>query len=198
MSGAITPVSSLDLIHFWGWSIKSEAEVTQANPFPKRGVWPMDYHRAGHQICVHDHGTSFYEYGADRDAALKAIADRLEAETCKIVGCVECGRNEARSWDTDCEANLKALGMCFNCAFWHEKLAGKDAPQSVRVEGRHFWIEPDQPGRGGCGMGHGGSKFDIRFHDGRKVVSRNLWAQGDIPNHFKARLPDNAVFEWER
>ena len=34
----------------------------------------------------------------------------------------------------------------------------------------------------------------IRFTDGREVITHNLWHQGTIPKHFRARLPDNAVF----
>ncbi len=43
--------------------------------------------------------------------------------------------------------------------------------------------------------GFGGREFRIRFYDGRTdVVTRNLWHQGIIPEHYRALLPDNA--EW--
>jgi hypothetical protein len=43
-------------------------------------------------------------------------------------------------------------------------------------------------------LGHGGYEFRIKFHDGRKVVTHNLWNGGTIPENFRAALPDNAVF----
>jgi len=78
-------------------------------------------------------------------------------------------------------------------AFWDEKVAVKDKPFSVRVNGSHFIIGPE----GEKYPGFGGQKFHIKFHDGREVITTNLWHQGKIPVSYrfrKTKLPDNAVF----
>jgi hypothetical protein len=42
--------------------------------------------------------------------------------------------------------------------------------------------------------GFGGRKFIILFEDGRKVITTNLWSQGEIPKSFREDLPNNAKF----
>jgi hypothetical protein len=37
-----------------------------------------------------------------------------------------------------------------------------------------------------------GENHLIDFFDGRHIVTHNLWYQGEIPDHFLSRLPDNA------
>lgn len=85
-----------------------------------------------------------------------------------------------------------AAQLCRRCHFWVEKVERRDEARSVRVDGRHFRIREDFDGPGF--RGHGGTRFTIRFHDGREVATRNLWSQGDIPEEWRAELPDNAVF----
>lgn len=47
-------------------------------------------------------------------------------------------------------------------------------------------------------FGFGGGKWVVRFHDGREVVTHNLWHVGTIPPPFRDRLPDNAEFVREQ
>jgi len=42
--------------------------------------------------------------------------------------------------------------------------------------------------------GFGGSLFNIRWFDGHEAKTTNLWCQGDVPEHFRSKLPDNAEF----
>lgn len=125
--------------------------------------------------------------------------------------CKECGEREERPTDADDARALATLydekptpwerGECLGCTFWLEKirwLAGPEAHRSAIVNGTHFRIAPDVPPadirrRGGLGVGHGGGAFLFRFKpDGRLVLCHNVWCQGDIPERFRARLPDNA------
>jgi len=79
----------------------------------------------------------------------------------------------------------------------------KDDPRAVRVGGRHFFIG-DEPSSEkldvlrklpfGNFLGFGGSEFRIRFFDGREVVTHNLRHNGEIPQDYRAMLPDNAEF----
>lgn len=85
---------------------------------------------------------------------------------------------------------MRELGYCWNCAFWQPKVEAKNDPLVVRVDGTHFWIHEGDT----AFKGFGGHDFTIQFNDGRVVETSNLWCQGDIPEHFRNDLPDNAVF----
>lgn len=104
--------------------------------------------------------------------------------------CRECGIpiNQVDRWGYPSHEQ----GLCFTCGFWHEKLPFAEDPSSVRVEGTHYWIAPDEPQP--LFRGFGGSWFTIKFHDGRVVKTNNLWCQGEIEQRFRDRLPDNAEF----
>lgn len=128
--------------------------------------------------------------------AAKTFGDSFE--------CRECGNHDrAAFWIQPYGAQLAERKLCHTCNHWHEKLAWKAQgdPNQVIVAGVHYHISPDDETSlkqlGGWGSGFGGSKFKVRFHDGREVVSRNLWCQGDVPERFRERLPDNAVFVTE-
>lgn len=79
--------------------------------------------------------------------------------------------------------------------FWAEKIAAKHAPTTVRAGGQHYFIGPEDS----RGMrGFDGAKVAVRFHDGRTVVTTNLWTNGTIPAALREQLPDNATLEWFR
>lgn len=109
--------------------------------------------------------------------------------------CKECWTEEQNGWCTEMAAALRSSCLCFDCHFWHEKIAwaGDEAMRhrAARVDGTHYLIEPEV---GVVFRGYGGSKFVVQFNDGTKVETRNMWCQGDIPQRFRARLPNNAVF----
>lgn len=81
--------------------------------------------------------------------------------------------------------------LCLRCDHFEKLLRPEVAERVVRVEGRHYFIE--DPNAGGI-SGYGGRRFTIAFNDGRRVSTTNLWLQGDIPKHFRERMPDNAGF----
>lgn len=115
------------------------------------------------------------------------------------ITCSICGKNEVLVWNGDCNRKLAFLKQCFLCNHWAEKVEWTDFLHEfrdlvVRVSGGHYKIGPEPlPGEKGM-YGYGGRAFHIQFMDGRKVTSHNLWHQGTIPPHFRAMLPDNAVF----
>ena len=100
------------------------------------------------------------------------------------------------NWSMSTHSLQTALDSAkFRREFWDSKLDIKDDARTARVDGRHYWIgREDAPAYEGC-RGFGGSLFIIKFHDGRRVESTNLWTQGVIPPSYRDRLPDNAVFE---
>lgn len=104
--------------------------------------------------------------------------------------CKRCGKGFETGYSGDIGAIMVEHGVCFNCAFWIEKLAVKDSPDVVRVGGTHYWVEHNDT----AFKGFGGAAFSIKWNDGRTLKCSNLWCQGDIPEHFREELPDNAVF----
>jgi hypothetical protein len=105
--------------------------------------------------------------------------------------CTNCGKHETGNWTHSDE--LIAAQLCFGCNFWTEHEKEKDSPSTVRIDGTHYHIGKETSSYRAC-RGFGGRHFRIQFHDGRIVETTNLWCQGDIPKHFRDRLPDNAIF----
>lgn len=109
-----------------------------------------------------------------------------------FITCVECGEAEAGEWETKTADRLRERSLCFTCDFWTGYVSQRDNPAIARVNGEHYYIQPDTS----SGFkGFGGSKFTVSFKDGREVVTHNLWGQGRIPDRFRDRLPDNAEFK---
>jgi hypothetical protein len=69
---------------------------------------------------------------------------------------------------------------------------GDDPHERVVVDHVHYLISPDTTNRGS--QGHGGRRFEIKFFDGRTVITHNLWYQGPIPPKWHERFPNNAEF----
>lgn len=92
---------------------------------------------------------------------------------------------------------LKKHQMCFSCNFWREQLANdqkyKGQHKCCMIDGTHYIIgdEDDQS----AFRGFGGARFQIEFNDGFKVVTTNLWCQGEPSEYWKDKFPNNARFE---
>ncbi len=88
----------------------------------------------------------------------------------------------------------KKLGLCRRCHFWLKHVASSGEPESVRIEGQHYRLGPED------GLpwprGFGGAELRIVWLDDERepTTSTNLWIQGQIPERFRDRLPDNARF----
>jgi len=142
--------------------------------------------------AVHDRQEAEYNWSSlsGWQETKKAL---IEHEGILKCPCTECGGIVSTGYTQELADNLRFFNICFYCYFWLEKLKIKDDPDTVRVHGTHYLISPDNSSTFGF-KGFGGAEFRIKFHDGRNIVSHNLWCQGDIPERFKERLPDNAVF----
>jgi hypothetical protein len=113
---------------------------------------------------------------------------KLAPEPCSCCGKVY-GTNYCKPYNT----MLITKKLCFNCNFWDEYTHKKDDPKIARIQGHHYVVEPPSPLPSRM-LGFSGREFKVRWHDGREVTTNNLWSQGDIPERFKDRLPDNAEF----
>ena len=118
---------------------------------------------------------------------------------CKVCGDIV----DSDNFMSDIAKNMETHQMCFHCNFWRDMLE-KDAKRPSHtwcmIDGTHYVIEPDDPGS--YFQGFGGAKFQIEFNDGHKVITHNLWCQGEPPKEWIDKFPNNARFEnnlkWRR
>lgn len=92
----------------------------------------------------------------------------------------------------ECESEeevLYPIGLCYECYFWTDLF--KHSPNNVVIDGKCYHIDPNEKAKH---KGFGGRKFKIRFLDGTLVETTNLWLNGEIPEHFRERFPNNAEF----
>ena len=167
---------------------------------------PNSYERAPHGLTLEWHAGEKPYYvrherapGSFRQENFATIEDALDrfAEILTQWRCVECGWIESSHYMEEYETAIQAQRVCFSCLFWRSRIADADAMTAI-INGQRYQIEADRPGVSSGSLGFGGSRFVIRFHDGRWIETRNLWTQGKIPAHFRERMPDNAVFTKER
>jgi len=83
---------------------------------------------------------------------------------------------------------------CFKDAFWLEKIEDKDVLTIINGECYHVGDEQSKSSF----RGFDGSRFIIKYIDGDKkdkvIVTTNLWYNGVIPDKFRDKLKDNAIF----
>ena len=113
----------------------------------------------------------------------------------ETVTCKECGETEELCWFPDVNERLKTGSLCFSCDHWSYYVESDPSnPNALVIEGEHFIVGDEYEERLGAWRGFAGQKFIIEKFTGEQIVTTNLWYQGKIPQHFKARLPDNARF----
>jgi len=124
------------------------------------------------------------------------LTKELANEGYQQITCCKCGMEDVNCFVEPVHTNMVKHRLCYNCLFWMEMIdKDKTRPEKVVIaEGHHYLIEPDPPAGYRGFTGFGGAKFVIQFKDGRRVESRNVWHQGDIPQHFREHFPDNAEF----
>ena len=160
----------------------SRKEPWTIEPLPNSDKWWLIQRRVGG-------GYSASTFNSREDAEAEYARWR-EVGTCR-----ECGDGLNDRYVEPYKTQIRERQLCMSCLFWTGYVEGNTNPTHVVVGGFHYVIEPDRDTTRGYGcLGHGGARFDIRFFDGREVVSRNLWAQGEIPDHFRDRLVDTAEF----
>lgn len=122
--------------------------------------------------------------GADSEAEI--------LEKCGIPDepCRECGLIFATTFVEPVKAKLLAQNICHSCNHFRELCKSKNG---IRVNGGHY-LDGGQRGGNTTWNGFGGRIFRVRMFDGREFETNNMWFQGNIPQHFRERLPDNAEF----
>lgn len=111
--------------------------------------------------------------------------------TGEYLTCSFCGRYTELRWVNECNASLRENQLCFGCDHWARIETTKGHPDRVIVDNHSYMIDRREDT---AFKGFGGTKFIIKFNDGREAVSTNLWHQGEIPWNWQKRIPNNAVF----
>ena len=104
------------------------------------------------------------------------------------MNCKICGSPvDADHYINDVALKMRKHQMCFGCNFWREMLE-KDAKcppyTACMIDGTHYVIAPDDPSS--YFQGFGGAEFQIEFNDGTRVITHNLWCQGEPEGSWKA------------
>jgi len=128
-----------------------------------------------------------------RDINIEIMKERLKVP---YIICSQCGNKENLAYIDPVRGNLIDKMLCFSCNFWSEYVSNRNYPNSVRVNGNHYWILSETIQKGAF-RGHSGIKFRIDFFDGRIVYTTNLWHQGVIPERFRDVLEDNTTLDKE-
>lgn len=158
------------------------------------------------QGCYGGEWTELWLVGGNGDAPMTwnaacAWVDEVSglSDECGYEGppfyCGDCGERELLHWDDSFRNQLLAHRMCFSCNHlrkWSE--AHSANPDSMFVAGgERFTIAPDGERSLGT-LGYGGARFVIERPDGQRIVTHNLWRQGEVPPGWRDRLPDTARF----
>jgi hypothetical protein len=108
--------------------------------------------------------------------------------------CADCGAvgySTAYMQSSSIKQLMDAHGVCFTCGYWREVLAKK--PDTV-IDGRIYSVGDVRKPPNQRHAGMAGRRFDIEFFDGRRVTTHDLWAGSEIPERYRAQLPDTARF----
>jgi len=109
--------------------------------------------------------------------------------------CSECGHHPVKTHFCEpTRSRMISKQVCFTCDFWLEQINSNPNPQENRfvIDNHHYTCLP--PETNSKWAGFGGRRFEIKTNDGRTIITNNLWYQGKVPERFRDRLPNNAVF----
>lgn len=109
------------------------------------------------------------------------------------VHCIECSKYEVIVWNRSVEMVLRERSLCYSCNFWHEKMLSPG--RSLVVDGCRYGIGSEGKSDN-AHRGFGGQEFLVKFFEGVPfdILTTNLWHNGEVPDHYRDRLPDTAEF----
>jgi hypothetical protein len=105
--------------------------------------------------------------------------------------CRECGGLVSTSYNN--RDQLIERNLCYGCDLWTDRVQlVKEDPTRIIVGGQMYSIGSEDPNN--VCRGYGGRQFIFTLHTGQVIKSTNTWFGGEVPAHFRDRLPDNAKF----
>jgi hypothetical protein len=115
--------------------------------------------------------------------------------------CVKCGEHEECHYNEKTKADLVARQLCFSCDFYWRflndpvKTPNRHHHSTAVIAGGNIYTDGgnvDNPGSGRL-LGFAGHRFHFRMLDGsREWTSNNVWHGGEIPQIWRAEIPDTA------
>jgi hypothetical protein len=109
-------------------------------------------------------------------------------ERCRI-----CGDYVSAHFIEPLNSELIKENICFECHHWSRIEKTLSDKRRFIIDNNSYWQENDNPNA--AFQGHGGSLFRIKRFDSDDIIpTRNLWHQGEIPEHWRERIPNNAIF----
>lgn len=112
--------------------------------------------------------------------------------------CQLCGEWEENEWQLSAMIELHKNQLCFNCNFWVRKIKyyGTGFDKHFVVNGVCYLAHDSKEAKDGGPVmrGFGGREHIILFCDNTVIKTTNLWCQGDVPELFRSKLKDNAMF----
>lgn len=103
--------------------------------------------------------------------------------------CVECGGVVMANYIGN--KQMIERNMCFSCNHWTNAIESTKRDNIMIVNSTVYTVVEDKPNTPNSFKGFGGAKF-VFLKDGNTITSTNVWCGGDIPKHFRERIPDNA------
>lgn len=153
--------------------------------------WKSGHRSGGEEIIYYDEYPSFTE-------ELGSIAGPFETRELAVerlgfdgeVKCKECGYLVSLNYMEPYATQLRERQLCFTCNHWTNNIGKAARDRNVYIiDGWQY-----SGNHGERGDGFGGRHFLIETNDGRRIETWNLWCQGDIPERFRDRIPNNARF----
>lgn len=105
--------------------------------------------------------------------------------------CNECGVEDyiADYLSGEEKTIMDEESVCFDCAFWLNLY--RNCSESIIFDNCHY-IDGGFSNDDSEFLGYAGDVFEIEMMDGKTIKTNNLWHQGEIPEHFRDRLKNNA------
>lgn len=157
----------------WVWflvSNESEAEIVCAKECPKMS------HSGGKW-------TSSSGWHATRE---ELVAEKGIPES----PCVDCGNVFHTNYIPEVKDRLLSANRCHTCDFWTQLIGN---PNAIVVGGCHY-MDSGTDNTNTRWNGFGGRKWKYSKNGGEPKETNNMWFQGEIPERFRDRIPDNSVF----
>lgn len=133
------------------------------------------------------------------EAEAKACCEgAFKGEMPSMWPCKRCEAPETRDHLSNGD-DLRDRQLCHGCGFWEDWIKTR-GPLNFIANGKAYEIGPARsPSTPSECLGFGGARWIIRFNGGAFGVhlgeerTNNLWCQGNVPEHFRAELPDSAT-----
>jgi hypothetical protein len=132
--------------------------------------------------------------GGSRSREYNTKEDLIESEGILSSPCKICGQIVDTAFCEPIRTTIKESNICFNCQHWLRIEETLSDDRRYIINNASYFVRDDINANDGF-RGFGGAEFKIkRFGSDEIVVTHNLWCQGEIPEHWRKRLPNNAEF----